>query len=313
MSVSIAGAALVAVASDLDTTYPGGNAAFIAAVALLDPPVSACESDGHVVSVRFHDDVHAHAVVKLLAAPIRWVLMNAEGPMTPAPWLRWSRRGGATRAWLVNRKAGARATPHENPPVESAVRGSEGMLQIAVEDGIATYLDLETGTHVRAELPSQEPEPAPSSETPLHDALISAIDRIGWYHHFSHAPSAMVDFIGAAALYATKFHANESGELLVCFTRAPVLVPLPARRRVMDFITRANFGMQQGGFELSLDDGMLGFRTSTHASIATLTEHMVRSMLLFNVSTLDKYSPYLMEVIYAKRTPREAVEAAERE
>jgi hypothetical protein len=40
---------------------------------------------------------------------------------------------------------------------------------------------------------------------------------------------------------------------------------------------------------------------------------MVQSMLLYNLSTLDNYLPSLMEVVYAKRAPREAVEAAERE
>jgi len=313
MSVSIEGTTLVVVRSDLESTYPGGTAAFFAAAALLDPASSACEDDGHVVGLRFRDSAHVQAAVKLLAAPIRWVLMNGEeGPMTPTPWLRWSTRGGATRAWLV-RKAGGLATRRENRPVESGATDGEGMLQLAVEDGIATYLDLETGTQIRAELPSQEPEPAEPSEPRLHEALISAIEQIGWYHHSSDAPSAMVDLVGATALYATRFHANEAGELLVCYTRAPQLVPLPARRRVMDFITRANFGMQYGNFELALEDGLLGFRISTHATASTLTERMVSSMLLHNVSTLDRYLPSLMEVIYAKRQPREAVEAAERE
>ena len=154
---------------------------------------------------------------------------------------------------------------------------------------------------------------AEPSETPLHDSLIAAMDAIGWDHHFNEAPSALVDLVGTTGLYASKFYANEAALLLVCFTRAPLLVPLRARRRVMDFITRANFGMQHGSFELGLDDGLLGFRTSTDAAGSVVAESTVRSMVAHNVSTMDRYIPSLMEVVYGKRNPREAVDAAERD
>jgi hypothetical protein len=317
MSVLIEEIALVAVREDLESVFPGGVYGFLnAASALSDPPHYSCV-DSELLSIGFRDMVHAQPTIELLPQLAeRWVLVSAErGPEAPMPWIKFSSRSGVARAWLAGKRPGKLVSPDGwSPGAQRKVEVVEGgMLRLAVEDGIETYLDLGTGLQVRAELPVPDFIPAEPSGTPLHDSLIAAMDAIGWDHHADEAPNALVDLLGTTGLYSSKYYANETASLVVCFTRAPLLVPLRARRRVMDFITRANFGMQHGSFELGLDDGLLGFRTSTDVVGSVIAESTVRSMVAHNISTFDRYMPYLMEVIYGKRQPRDAVEAAERE
>lgn len=317
MSVLIEEIALVAVREDLEAEFPGGVYGFLnAATALSDPATYSCV-DPELASVGFRDLDHAEAAIAQLPRPgERWVLVSYElGPREPMPWIKFSVRSGVARAWLAGKKPGKLVTPDGWSPAASrnAEVGAAGMLRLAVEDGVETYLDFGTGLEVRAELPVPDFIPVEPTGTPLHDSLIAAMDAIGWDHHSDAAPNALVDLLGTTGLYASKFYANEAAPLIVCFTRAPLLVPLRARRRVMDFITRANFGMQQGGFELGLDDGLLGFRTATDVAGSVVAESTVRNMVAHNISTFDRYTPYLMEVIYGKRQPRDAVEAAERE
>lgn len=182
----------------------------------------------------------------------------------------------------------------------------EQLLSLGVSDGVETVLDLETGAQISTAVDTQLP-----SGTPLHDALIAALDAIGWSYYRSDSPAAFVDLPGKTGAYTTRFYANEPSDTLVGFTFAPLLVPLRARRRVLEFVARANHGLMQGSFELAFDSGALGVRTSLDARGQPLTDRRVFSMAWNGVAVLDRYTTQLMEVIYAKRNVREAIEEAE--
>ena len=304
MSVLIEETTLVAVRSDFEAHHPGGAAAFIAAASTGIPPRFTCDGDPHLISLGYHDAGHAQQGARLLENTLyRWVLVNADyGPHVPVEWMKFSSRGGVARAWLAGKRAGK---------VAEITAGKE-TLRLAVEDGVETYLDLATGAQFHAEVSVPTATASDAVTTPVHDSLIAAIDMIGWDHYQSAAPSAIVNLLGDTGLYSNKFFANEIAAMVVCFTRAPLLVPTAARRRAMEFITRANYGMQVGGFELSLDEGVLGFRTTAPAIGGVVAETDVRNLAAHNINTLDRYIPFLMEVVYGKRNVRDAVDEAER-
>lgn len=295
MSVLIEGLTLIANRAGLDAEFQGGSQGFIGSANLLvEPPTFVSGSDPHLVSLGFRDNVHVKDAVALLEdVNVAWVMFDAEfGPLAPVDWLKWSSRNGVTRAWLVGTRPGKLSM-------------SSGVLRLAVEDGVETLLDLATGAQIRHELPQE------GSETPIHDALLEAIEAIGWTRHYDNAPFAIVDMMGETGLYSNKFYANEVGKLVTCFTRAPLIVPVAARRRTMEFITRANYGMFRGSFEFSLDEGVLGFRASIDVCASRLEEQAVLAVLSYNMNTIDRYTPLLMQVIYGKRHVAEAVAAAE--
>jgi len=109
---------------------------------------------------------------------------------------------------------------------------------------------------------------------------------------------------------------------LVLFTSIlPIFVPPDGRVRVAEFLTRANFGMLSGAFELDMDEGELRYRTSldftgadaAQLAASALLRPLIRQMVYGNVVNVDRYFPGVMSVLYAGLSPTEAVARVEAE
>ena len=205
-------------------------------------------------------------------------------------------------AWLC------RSAPHsQHEPLDA----SSGLFPISSDNGIRISLDLATGREIASDAGDAESDPNPPIATPLHDELLVALGESGWRVYSANAPEALVDLLGTAAVYTCRYFAAEESRTLVCTTRCPVLVPEAARDRAMQFITRANFGMFYGSFELDLDDGMLLFRTNCAVHDGALTTEMVKHMASAGAWSFDRYLPRLMQVVFGKRRVRDAVNEAD--
>ncbi|HEY9078312.1 MAG TPA: YbjN domain-containing protein [Anaerolineaceae bacterium] len=94
---------------------------------------------------------------------------------------------------------------------------------------------------------------------------------------------------------------------LIFYSIFPVNVPPETRHAAAEFITRANYAMNIGNFEMDYDDGHVRFKTSIDVKGELITETMIRQLIYLNVLTMDRYLPGLMRVIYGGILPSEAV------
>ena len=99
----------------------------------------------------------------------------------------------------------------------------------------------------------------------------------------------------------------EEAEFLRLVVHAPFTVPQNRRHAVARFITRANYGLNLGAFQLDLDDGELSYRSALDFEGLEVGEQVLRSTLVQAVLTMDDYLPGLMAVIYGGVTPEEAI------
>ena len=88
--------------------------------------------------------------------------------------------------------------------------------------------------------------------------------------------------------------------------------PVPEERReaMALFLTRANYGILHGNFELDLDDGDLRYKTSIDVSGAELTETLLENVVIANVSMFDRYVPGI-EAVVRGVDPDDAIAAIE--
>jgi hypothetical protein len=100
-------------------------------------------------------------------------------------------------------------------------------------------------------------------------------------------------------------------EQFLFYAVAAVRVPDDDRAAVAEFITRANYGMRIGNFELDYSDGEVRYKTSLDFEGETLSPSLIRHAVYPAVLTMDAYVPGLMSVIYGGRTPFEAIEEIE--
>jgi len=99
----------------------------------------------------------------------------------------------------------------------------------------------------------------------------------------------------------------ETSGQAVFHTLLPIKASEARRPAVMEFITRANFGMLLGNFELDLRDGEVRYRTTLLSPDAAPSMAQIGVVVFTNLSMMDRYRPGLESVIDSGTDPHEAV------
>lgn len=106
--------------------------------------------------------------------------------------------------------------------------------------------------------------------------------------------------------------ADAAAGRVIFYSVAPFLVEPDQRAGVMEYLTRANYGLGIGNFEMDLDDGEVRFKTSLDIDDAELTVELMRPIVYMNVQTMDRYIQGLVAVSEGA-DPVEAIAQAESE
>jgi hypothetical protein len=167
MSVLVEALAVIVRRVTLDMSWPGGTDAYIAAALAAESPARlACADDElTAVSFLFANDCQAwiarlehHGIVHLgdnRCVDIVCIDQQA-GPANPCDWIEWRQHpDGFSYAWLAGTEPGDVVAPSTWRPRQSSrdahtdVRDdNERMMQLATEDGLDYWLDLETGEQI---------------------------------------------------------------------------------------------------------------------------------------------------------------------
>jgi hypothetical protein len=92
---------------------------------------------------------------------------------------------------------------------------------------------------------------------------------------------------------------------------APFTVAAEKRAAVAEYITRANYGLPIGNFEMDYADGEVRYRCSLDFEGVTMTPNLVKNVAYPAVYTMDYYLPGLMKVVFGDKSPVEAIEEVE--
>lgn len=120
----------------------------------------------------------------------------------------------------------------------------------------------------------------------------------------------LAHFVGEHGEYRCYFQVREELNQFFCYVLAPVRIPEEQRRDAADFLTRANFGLRIGNFEMDFEDGEVRYKSSLDFEGESLTANWLRNAIYPAVYTMDRYLPGLMKV-YAGTDPEEAIDEVE--
>lgn len=88
-------------------------------------------------------------------------------------------------------------------------------------------------------------------------------------------------------------------------------MPEATRAAVAEFLTRANWGLMIGNFELDYGDGEVRYKTSLQLENRQLTPDLLRPLVFDNVVVMDKYLLGLERVMTGQQSPQAAIDAIE--
>lgn len=93
-------------------------------------------------------------------------------------------------------------------------------------------------------------------------------------------------------------HSHEETRRVFVYARPQdMLVPMDRIAVVADFLTRANYGLPLGNFEIDMNDGEMNFKNSIDISDGELTPKMVQTLVVFALECMSRYLPGIRAVI----------------
>jgi hypothetical protein len=104
---------------------------------------------------------------------------------------------------------------------------------------------------------------------------------------------------------------DEEQEWFVFYSTLDSNIPEARRPAVAEFLTRANYGLVVGNFEMDFQDGETRFKTSINVEKDHLTVGLIEPLVYINLLMMDRYLPGIMRVAYGDKDPAEEVAAIE--
>jgi hypothetical protein len=146
------------------------------------------------------------------------------------------------------------------------------------------------------------------------DIAISFFEEDDWtFTQFEGQPILQLGFRGESGQWNCYAQAREEQAQFLFYSVCPVNAPEERRPAVAEFVTRANYGLFIGNFELDLDDGEIRYKTSIDVEGDRLSPALVQQLVYANIFTMDRYLPGIMRVIYGDASPMEAIAQVEGE
>jgi hypothetical protein len=107
--------------------------------------------------------------------------------------------------------------------------------------------------------------------------------------------------------------ASDEDDAVLILSLFPQTCPAHSRAPCAELLTRINFGMMMGCFEMDYDSGKIHFKSTLPFMQGDLNAALLENMVILNVTRMDRFLPAIMSVIYAGISPAQALAAARRQ
>ncbi len=131
------------------------------------------------------------------------------------------------------------------------------------------------------------------------------------YHELPERHALALGFQGKAGAWECFAEAREEQDQFLFYSRLSTNAPEESRPPLAEFLTRANYGLPIGNFEMDFSDGEIRYKTSLDVEGDRLTPQLVKMLVYANVATMDRYYAGIMQVMYGGAEPEAAIRAIE--
>lgn len=115
-------------------------------------------------------------------------------------------------------------------------------------------------------------------------------------------------FKGANGIWFCYLYLANNPPLLIFHSICPVLTPPPKLGSMAEYLTRINYNLLVGNFDLDFNNGQVRFKTVIDLENAHLPPSLVQNKLFPSLATMDAHLPAIMKLIYTDTTPLELSE-----
>ena len=158
---------------------------------------------------------------------------------------------------------------------------------------------------------------ASSAVSQQEDRLLAIVESFlqsdDWnYTRLEDTTILSMGFRGNNGTWTCYARTREQEERFLFYSILSTNVPEHMRMAAAEYLTRANYGMLMGNFEMDFSDGEVRYKTSIDVEGGELTLKMIRTMVYVNILMMDRYLPGIMSVLHAGTSPAAAIEQVEK-
>lgn len=154
---------------------------------------------------------------------------------------------------------------------------------------------------------------AATVDTSILETAIEFLEKENWaYARIPEKSALRLAYRGKSGQWNCYIQADEAKRTLVFYSIGPIVSSPQLLAEIAEFITRANYGMVIGNFELDYRDGEIRYKTSIDVEGDRLTPALMKNLVYTNVMTLDEYLPGIVAVVEQGLSPAQAIARVER-
>ncbi len=186
--------------------------------------------------------------------------------------------------------------------VDTSLAEGESVISEAIDEATTAIDDLIESLSKAAE------EIQPS----VYQAIIHFFTEDDWsFTKLQGEPVLRMTFQGENGQWTCYAKAKEDQQQFIFYSICPIAAPEDKRQAIAEFLTRANYGMTIGNFELDFTDGEIRYKTSIDVEGDRLTSALIKNLVYTNVMMMDEYLLGIKAVIETGVSPEEAIRAIE--
>jgi hypothetical protein len=139
----------------------------------------------------------------------------------------------------------------------------------------------------------QETEP-----NPLVKALLDFLQTENWtIDEVEDTSGLSTSYQGQNGAWLCQIEAQVATQQILFYSICPITIPEPKRSAAAEFITRVNYELVIGNFEMSFDSGQVRYRTSLSLEGMPLSDRLLKPLVYANVLTMDQYLPGIQALL----------------
>lgn len=145
-----------------------------------------------------------------------------------------------------------------------------------------------------------------------HENVQQFLQVDGWFPEDIEGLTAFsARYVGTNAEFRVVTHINVELEQIYVYVIFSESVPADRRLAVAELLTRANYGLRIGNFEMDFNDGEVRYKASLDFEGASLTHPLLKNLMYPAVQTSDRYFGSIMQVAFAGADPQAVINEVE--
>ncbi len=142
----------------------------------------------------------------------------------------------------------------------------------------------------------------------LFDVIHKYFTDDEWYFvQLDSRPILQMSYQGVNGKWTCYADANNEKHIFCFYSICPINIPEEFRQAAAEYITRANYGLRIGNFELDFNDGEVRFKTSVDVENDRLAAPLISNLVAANLWTMDRYLPGIFSIVYGSVSPQDAI------